>query len=96
MAPGMVITMEPGLYFPEKRFDTYLRSLKDKVPEQELEAFAKKVAPLYRRYIHIGVRIEDDVLITPEGNEILSAGVPKEIAAIEKLMQEKSPHNLIK
>ncbi len=35
----------------------------------------------------IGVRIEDDVLITPEGNEILTAGVPKAVREIEELMQ---------
>ncbi len=58
LAPGMIITVEPGIYLPEKGF---------------------------------GVRIEDDVLITPEGNTVLSAGVPKEIADIERLMAEKSP-----
>jgi len=44
----------------------------------------------------MGVRIEDDVLITDSGNEMLSGRVPKEIADIEKLMREKSPHNLLK
>ena len=32
MAPGMVMTMEPGLYFPEVRFDAFLDALKGKVP----------------------------------------------------------------
>jgi Xaa-Pro aminopeptidase len=58
LAPGMIITVEPGIYLPEKGF---------------------------------GVRIEDDVLITPEGNAVLSAGVPKEIADVERLMAGKSP-----
>ena len=35
----------------------------------------------------IGIRIEDDVLVTPTGHEILTSGVPKSIADIETLMQ---------
>ncbi|MEM7556965.1 MAG: aminopeptidase P N-terminal domain-containing protein [Cyanobacteria bacterium P01_A01_bin.84] len=36
------------------------------------------------RWIGIGIRIEDDVLVTPEGYEVLTAGVPKEVADVEK------------
>ncbi|MCI1711103.1 MAG: M24 family metallopeptidase [Chiayiivirga sp.] len=36
----------------------------------------------------IGVRIEDDVAITTQGNEVLTAGAPKQIDAIEALMAE--------
>lgn len=96
MAPGMVMTMEPGLYFPEVRFEAFLEALKGKVPDAELTFFAAKVRPVYKRYAGMGVRIEDDVLITATGNEILSGRIPKEIADIEKLMREKSPHNLMK
>ena len=96
MAPGMVMTMEPGLYFPEERFEAYLNGLKGKLPEAEIAAFREKVGPVYKKYAGIGVRIEDDVLITGTGNEILSGRVPKEVADIEKLMREKSPFNLIK
>jgi len=96
MAPGMVMTMEPGLYFPEVRFDAFVDALKGKVPDAELAAFREKAGPVYKKYAGIGVRIEDDVLITAGGNEILSGRVPKEIADIEKLMREKSPHNLLK
>ncbi len=93
MAPGMVMTMEPGLLFPEVRFDAFLDALEGKVPDAELEAFRTRVGPIYKQYASMGVRIEDDILITATGNEILSARVPKVIAAIEKLMRGKSLFN---
>ena len=42
------------------------------------------------RLHHIGIRIEDDVLITAEGNDVLSRDVVKEIADIEALMANPS------
>ncbi len=63
LAPGMVLTVEPGLYIP---------------------ADCKAVEPKWRG---IGIRIEDDVLVTAEGNEVLTATVPKTVAEIEALMQ---------
>jgi Xaa-Pro aminopeptidase len=56
LEPGMVITIEPGIYLPEEK---------------------------------IGVRIEDDVLITPEGNELLTRRLPRAVDEIEKLMAGK-------
>jgi Xaa-Pro aminopeptidase len=35
----------------------------------------------------LGIRIEDDVLVTPAGHEVLSAGAPKTVAEIERMMQ---------
>ena len=60
--PGMVMTVEPGLYISP--------DLKD-VPA---------------RWRGIGVRIEDDVLVTRNGPEVLTADVVKEIDAIEAAM----------
>jgi len=53
LQPGMVVTMEPGIYIPEEK---------------------------------IGVRIEDDDLITKDGNELLSRRLPRNVEEIEKLM----------
>ena len=91
--PGMIMTMEPGLYFPEGRLESRPRGIRELVSEEEFKAFADQIRPLYDKYLHMGVRIEDDVLITKDGNEILTSRVPKEIKDIEKLMKKKSPHN---
>lgn len=45
-------------------------------------------------YYNLGVRIEDVILVTPEGNKNLSAGVPREIVEIEALMKKKGVGNL--
>lgn len=57
LKPGMVLTVEPGLYIP-----------------------ADEACP--GRYHGIGVRIEDDVLITDGGIEVLTASVPKDPAEL--------------
>jgi Xaa-Pro aminopeptidase len=94
--PGMVLTMEPGLYFPADRLDKFQSGPRSQVPEEEWKAFAAKVGPLYKKYANIGCRIEDDILITDAGNQVLSARAPKEIADVEKLMKLPSPFNQLK
>ena len=64
LEPGMVLTVEPGLYFGGWRTDV-------EIPE---------------RYSGIGIRIEDDILITEEGPVVLSSSCPKEIHEIEKIV----------
>lgn len=61
LEPGVVITIEPGIYIPSY-FDG---------PE---------------RYQGIGVRIEDEVLITETGYEVLTGSMPKEVRHIESLL----------
>jgi Xaa-Pro aminopeptidase len=63
LAPGVVITVEPGLYF------------------------ARDVAGPAARYRGIGVRIEDDVLIEPDGARVLSAAAPKSVRDVELACQ---------
>jgi Xaa-Pro aminopeptidase len=55
LAPGMVFTLEPGIYLPDEA---------------------------------LGVRIEDDILVTPTGGEWLSAGAPRTTDEVERLMRE--------
>ena len=45
------------------------------------------------KWWNIGVRIEDDVLVTDDGPVVLSAGAPKEIERIERLMEEEGLGN---
>jgi Xaa-Pro aminopeptidase len=56
LKPGMVITVEPGIYLPESE---------------------------------IGIRIEDDVLVTEKGNRVLSDQIPREIDDVEKWVSEE-------
>lgn len=62
LEPGMVLTIEPGVYIPVD---------------------CDEVDPCWRG---IGIRIEDDVLITRDGHDVLSAGAPKSVGEIEAWM----------
>ena len=65
LEPGMVLTVEPGLYVPADD------------------------SSVDERWRGIGIRIEDDVVVTRDGNEVLTAAIPKEIAQIEALLASR-------
>lgn len=65
LEPGMVFTVEPGIYI------------------------AEGIEGVKKEFFNIGVRIEDDVLVTESGCEVLTAGVPKEVREIEAIMKER-------
>ena len=63
LEPGMVLTVEPGLYIRDQEH-------------------------VDKKWHFIGIRIEDDVLVTKDGCEVLTEAAPKEIDEIEALMAE--------
>jgi Xaa-Pro aminopeptidase len=63
LEPGMVMTIEPGLYI------------------------APGMRGVAKKWHGLGIRIEDDVLVTRDGAEVLSADVPKDPDEIEQLMR---------
>ncbi len=65
LEPGMVITIEPGIYvYPDAGTDA--------------------------RWHNIGIRIEDDVLVTDSGYEILSRSIPRSVKEIQRMMKQRS------
>ncbi len=87
LEPGMVITIEPGIYFREKALGQAQEMFRRVADSTEIAKFVKEIAPVYEQYINIGVRIEDDILVTKTGNLNLSRYAPKEMDDIEQLMR---------
>lgn len=87
LEPGMVITIEPGLYFREKGLEQLYEIFGSVADSTEIDAFIGQVAPEYEKYVNIGVRIEDDILITKDGKINLSRYAPKEVEDIEQIMR---------
>lgn len=76
LEPGMAVTIEPGFYqVPALLADPDSRSIfpAGRVDHERLEDFVSVR----------GIRIEDDLLITADGNEVLTAAIPKEAQEIE-------------
>jgi Xaa-Pro aminopeptidase len=73
---GMVVTVEPGLYFRADALDHLPAT-----PENE--KFVAAVRPAYERYKGIGIRIEDDLLITSGDPQVLSAAIPSKLEEVE-------------
>jgi len=92
LEPGMVLTVEPGLYIGESTLDLVPYFTRHNSKE-EVNAFVKEVRPAVDKYMNIGIRIEDDILVTENGHENLSEKAPREIDVIENLMAETSYFN---
>ena len=80
LVPGSAFTIEPGLYVREN-----LLSIIPATPRNR--AMIAKIRPAVEKYRNIGVRIEDDYIVTPSGIEWISRA-PREMVEIEALMRE--------
>ncbi len=80
---GMVTTNEPGIYIRGDALD-YL----PKTPEAQ--AVVAKIRPAFERYKNIGVRIEDDMLVTKTGVEWMTRNLPRSVSDIEAFMARAS------
>jgi len=79
LQPGMVFTNEPGIYIRADALDNL-----PKTPENQ--RFIEAVRPAFEKYKNIGVRIEDDLLVTEKDAKWLSGALPRSIADIEAFM----------
>ena len=82
LEPGMVFTNEPGIYVRPDALD-YL----PQTPENE--KFIAAIRPAFEKYRGIGVRIEDDMLITPDGVRWMTEALPRKISDIEAFIAKE-------
>jgi Xaa-Pro aminopeptidase len=77
LAPGYVITVEPGIYFIPHLIDRWRAQgqAADFIRYDRLDVF----------YSFGGIRIEDDVLVTQDGHRLLGPPIPKDITELEAL-----------
>jgi Xaa-Pro aminopeptidase len=81
LAPGMAVTIEPGYYrVPAILAAPALRPLVERFVDLEALARFEDVR---------GIRIEDDVLVTAEGAEVLTAAIPKTIDEVEATLHAR-------
>ncbi len=79
LEPGMVYTNEPGIYIRPDALDNL-----PKTPENA--KFIEAVRPAFEKYKGIGVRIEDDMVITPDGVKWMTEALPRKMSDIEALI----------
>lgn len=79
LEPGMVFTNEPGIYVRPDALDNLPQTA-------ENEKFIAAVRPAFEKYKSIGVRIEDDMLVTPGSVKWLTEALPRRMSEIENFI----------
>jgi Xaa-Pro aminopeptidase len=82
LEPGMVFTNEPGIYIRPDALDYMPFGWK----QDDWEKFKTAIRPAFEKYKGMGVRIEDDMLVTADGVQWMTAALPRKISEIEALM----------
>lgn len=81
LVPGTAFTIEPGIYVRGNLLDIIPNTPKN-------QAMIARIRPAVQKYANIGVRIEDDYVVTPAEVEWISKA-PRELDEVEALMREK-------
>jgi Xaa-Pro aminopeptidase len=76
LEPGMIFTNEPGIYIGQDALNNL-----PKTPDNE--KFIAAVRPAFEKYKNIGVRIEDDMLVTSDGVKWMTQALPRKLTEIE-------------
>ena len=85
--PGAVFTNEPGIYVRPDALDYMPFGWK----QDEWEKFKATIHPAFEKYKNIGVRIEDDMVVTADGVKWMTEALPRKIADIEAFMAQVKP-----
>jgi Xaa-Pro aminopeptidase len=80
---GSAFTIEPGIYVRANTVDIIPATAAN-------QAFRGKIAAAVAKYANVGVRVEDDYVVTKTGWDRISADAPREMDEIEKAMAKKA------